>query len=229
MKRLRHPIRPLREPFGKAGLTVAVIALVLAMVGGAYAAGALTGKQKKEVEKIAKKFAGKPGAPGATGQAGSAGPAGKNGAQGLQGDPGQPGEPGPEGPEGSPWTAGGTLPPEATETGTFTATAESPTSNNALAALSFPIPLKSSIPHENVLFVTAKDVEEEKIPVGCSGTLEAPNAAPGNICVFEGLPESVATEQAPLTTRTGAPVLIELTSQGGITFGTWAATAPAAP
>ncbi|MCW2987260.1 MAG: hypothetical protein JWM24_198, partial [Solirubrobacterales bacterium] len=52
--------RRLREPFGKAGLTVGVIALVMALVGGAYAAGALTGKQKKEVEKIAKKFAGKP-------------------------------------------------------------------------------------------------------------------------------------------------------------------------
>ena len=58
MQRLRHPIRAIREPFGKAGLTVAILALVLAMVGGAYASGALTGKQKKEVKKIAKKYAG---------------------------------------------------------------------------------------------------------------------------------------------------------------------------
>jgi hypothetical protein len=86
MKRLRHPIRSIREPFGKAGLTVAILALVLAMVGGAYAAGALTGKQKKEVEKIAKKFAGKPGAPGvngANGTNGKDGAAGSNGANGV--------------------------------------------------------------------------------------------------------------------------------------------------
>ncbi len=88
MKRLRHPIRSLREPFGKAGLTIAILALVMAMAGGAYAAGALTGKQKKEVEKIAKKYAGKPGAPGAAGTqgpAGAAGPVGAKGDQGIQG------------------------------------------------------------------------------------------------------------------------------------------------
>jgi hypothetical protein len=85
MKRLRHPIRQLKEPFGKAGLTVAILALVLAMVGGAWAAGALSGKQKKEVEKIAKKFAGKPGAPGANGTNGAKGENGAAGANGSNG------------------------------------------------------------------------------------------------------------------------------------------------
>ena len=65
MKRLRHPIRAIREPFGTAGLIVACVALVLALTGAAFAAAGLTGKQKKEVEKIAKKYAGKPGAAGA--------------------------------------------------------------------------------------------------------------------------------------------------------------------
>jgi len=51
MQRLRHPVRAIREPFGKAGLIVAIFALVMAMVGGAYAAGKLTSGQKKEVEK----------------------------------------------------------------------------------------------------------------------------------------------------------------------------------
>src|SRR6476660_6457976 len=80
------PKRP--EPFGKAGLTVAILALVMAMVGGAYAAGALSGKQKKEVEKIAKKFAGKPGAPGTNGT---------NGTNGTSGAPGKEGSPGKDG------------------------------------------------------------------------------------------------------------------------------------
>jgi hypothetical protein len=85
MKRLRHPIRAIREPFGTAGLVVACIALIAALGGTALAAAKLNGKQKKEVEKIAKKFAGKPGAPGATGPAGPAGPQGPAGAAGKDG------------------------------------------------------------------------------------------------------------------------------------------------
>ena len=91
MKRLRHPIRAICEPFGKAGLTVAILALVLAMVGGAWAAAGLNSKQKKEVTKIAKKYAGKPGAPGGTG------PAGANGSNGAPGEKGAPGTPGADG------------------------------------------------------------------------------------------------------------------------------------
>ena len=50
------------------GLVIAVVAMLIALTGGAFAAsGALTGKQKKEVEKIAKKFAGKPGSSGFAG------------------------------------------------------------------------------------------------------------------------------------------------------------------
>ena len=52
----------LRSQFGTAGLVVAIVALIAALAGGAYAAsGGLTGKQKKEVTKIAKQNAGKPG------------------------------------------------------------------------------------------------------------------------------------------------------------------------
>jgi hypothetical protein len=85
--------RRLGEPFGKAGLTVAVIALVMALVGGAYAAGTLTSKQKKEVEKIAKKFQG-------TGPAGAQGPAGANGKDGSNGSNGANGEKGEKGDKG---------------------------------------------------------------------------------------------------------------------------------
>ena len=75
----------MHNKLGTAGLLVAIVALVFAMVGGAYAAkGALTGKQKKEVEKIAKKYAGKPGAQGPQGAAGLVGP---KGAQALVGTP----------------------------------------------------------------------------------------------------------------------------------------------
>jgi hypothetical protein len=90
--KLRHPIRSIREPFGTAGLIVACIALIAALGGSAIAAGKLTSKQKKEVEKIAKKYAGKPGAPGATGPAGP---------PGAKGDPGAPGAAGTNGTNGT--------------------------------------------------------------------------------------------------------------------------------
>jgi hypothetical protein len=88
MSRFKHR---LKEPFGKAGLTVAILALVLALVGGAYAAGGLTKSQEKQVTKIAKKYAGAPGAPGPQGPAGAAGPAGAKGDAGTAGAPGGPG------------------------------------------------------------------------------------------------------------------------------------------
>jgi hypothetical protein len=95
MKRLlRHPITSIREPFGTAGLIVAMIALVAALGGTAFAAAKLNSTQKKEVEKIAKKFAGKPGAAGANGTNGSPGAAGKDGTNGTNGTNGAPGEAG---------------------------------------------------------------------------------------------------------------------------------------
>jgi hypothetical protein len=91
----------LRTHFGTAGLIVAVVALVAAVGGTALAAsGALSGKQKKEVEKISKKFAGKPGAAGAQGPAGAKGDPGPKGDQGVKGDPGSPGSPGAKGDTG---------------------------------------------------------------------------------------------------------------------------------
>ena len=87
----------LREPFGKAGLTVAVIALVFAMLGGAYAATKLNGTQKKEVEKIAKKFQGS----GPAGAQGPAGAKGDNGAAGAKGDTGSAGGAGTAGAPGT--------------------------------------------------------------------------------------------------------------------------------
>jgi hypothetical protein len=89
--KLRHPINSIREPFGTAGLIIACIALIAALGGTALAAAKLNSKQKKEVEKIAKKFAGKPGAAGANGAPGAKGDAGAAGANGTNGTNGAPG------------------------------------------------------------------------------------------------------------------------------------------
>jgi Collagen triple helix repeat (20 copies) len=100
--KLRHPVRAIREPFGTAGLIVACVALIAALTGGAYAAsGGLTAKQKKEVTKIAKKFAGAPGAAGPVGPAGTPGANGKDGSNGATGPAGPAGVNGPPGATGA--------------------------------------------------------------------------------------------------------------------------------
>jgi hypothetical protein len=88
-------LKRIQKQSGTAGLIVAVIALVVAVAGTAYAAVKLNSTQKKEVTKIAKKFAGKPGspgAPGAKGDTGAPGAPGKNGTNGTNGTNGNAGK-----------------------------------------------------------------------------------------------------------------------------------------
>lgn len=97
-------ISKLHQRLGTAGFIISIVALVAALGGGAYAAsGGLTGKQKKEVEKIAKKYAGKPGKNGAPG---AQGPKGETGAAGSKGDSGASGGPGTNGTDGGPGANG---------------------------------------------------------------------------------------------------------------------------
>jgi hypothetical protein len=82
-------ISRVHSQLGTAGLIVAVIALVVALAGGAYAAsGGLSAKQKRQVKKIARTEAeklvkagpqGPPGPPGAPGKDGSNGSNGSDG------------------------------------------------------------------------------------------------------------------------------------------------------
>jgi len=141
---------------GTAGLIVAVIALVAALAGTAFAAAKLNGTQKGEVEKIAKKWAkkipgpagpkGDPGPAGQKGDAGAAGATGKEGVQGVPGPPGKDGEDGEDGEPGQPWVPDGTLPIGATETGAFAAADNNTTSIGALVtSVSFDIPLEAAL------------------------------------------------------------------------------------
>jgi hypothetical protein len=90
----------LRTRFGIPGV-ISVIALVFAMLGGAYAANNSSGGGKATASAKAKK--GPRGPKGATGPAGPQGPAGlagakgDTGAQGAQGTPGAPGKDGEDG------------------------------------------------------------------------------------------------------------------------------------
>lgn len=218
---LRHPIRAIREPFGTAGLIVAVVALVAALAGGAYAASGLTGKQKKEVEKIAKKYAGKPGPAGPAGVAGPSGPAGANGKDGAQGNLGPQGPQGPIGPQGPQGPAGSTgftstLPSGKTETGAWSFGAVSETGGPTdtaivgfLTSISFPIPLAGSLEEDQVHYIDQQGKEviaiidgfefegvkavDQQSPEPCPGTAETPEAEPGHLCVYEALKDTTAS------------------------------------
>src|SRR5665811_87049 len=121
----------LRNRLGIPGL-ISVIALVLAMGGGAYAAdsggdGATASAKnrggnvgnliKREARKFSKRFSQRfsrrfagTGPQGPRGINGSNGARGDKGDRGDDGDKGDTGKEGKEGPEGSPWTELGTLP-----------------------------------------------------------------------------------------------------------------------
>lgn len=266
MKRLRHPIRAIREPFGTAGLILASIALIAALTGGAYAASkGLTPQQKKEVKKIAKSFQGT----GPQGAAGAAGPAGPQGAKGDNGAPGSNGTNGTNGvnvtseefsgtkdgkcagrggskfvaasgstyacngEKGEPWTAGGTLPSEATETGSwaFTNFVSPPEEfGTAFVPISFTIPLEAELGED--------DVHEAPDPA-CPGTAANPTAEPGNLCIYQSLKEEEGDKNTlfPLVihkaasasydvgaSTAGAFLRVEYEGQVA-TAGTWAVTA----
>lgn len=104
-----------RERLGGAGLVVAVIALIVALGGGAYAASAtqsakkssagLTKKQEKQVIALIKANA-KSAPAGAVGPQGAAGTPGAKGDKGAQGEKGIQGEKGEDGTNGTNGTNG---------------------------------------------------------------------------------------------------------------------------
>ncbi len=300
MKRLRHPVRAIREPFGTAGLVVACVALIAALGGTALAAAKLNSTQKKEVEKIAKKFAGKPGAPGAPGAVGPQGSPGANGKDGLNGtngtdgkdgengtdgSPGAPGAPGKsvesfpvltgatecggnggaiyeiegepstaqeicngkegeDGEEGSPWTKLGTLPPGATETGTWafnggvqkiTVEVEGQKeevtvgdTEGILVPISFPIPFPFNIKAAHVHYVTGP-VFPGTSPCAANGA-SAPKADPGELCIYqsgsEGLENATFGGAFKFATHTStqagaalAGATLRFDPTGGVAYG----------
>jgi hypothetical protein len=180
---------------------------------------ALTGKPGKSGAN------GAAGAAGSTGPAGVAGAKGETGASGAQGNEGPAGqsvtskqltnkeaacnkEGGSEftagatkttACNGSPWTAGGTLPKGATETGQW-ATTQDKGSEAVQVGISFPIKLAKTLDEEHVHYIKVGEAP----PTGCSGSVAKPEAAPGNLCVFTkailGFP-SIEPLEIPFTIR----------------------------
>jgi hypothetical protein len=223
----------LRNRFGIPGV-ISVIALVFAMLGGAYAASNSSGGGKATASAKAKRgprgpkgATGPAGPQGSAGAKGDAGAAGKDGGQGLQGSQGLPGKSvavakysGPEcagseegatvevagepltkkivcdgapgvdgangapGAPGSPWTAGGTLPVGATETGSWELPAGPAGSTTAV---SFPIPLAAELDNGHFFYVPKGGTP----PAECENAAHAgtaspanPEAEPGYFCIY---------------------------------------------
>jgi hypothetical protein len=195
----------LRRRFGIPGV-ISVIALVFALTGSAFAAKYVITSKGQIKPSVLKSLTGKPGATGATGAqgpkgdtgaAGQQGAAGKDGAVGPQGPAGPngaAGQQGPIGPEGSPWTAGGTLPELATETGTWGGIHEG--EGFLVTPVSFALPV---VPAPELVFVGTEGTKP-----GCGGVIDGvPTASEGKLCVYAST--LAGAVQAVNFDPTGAP------------------------
>jgi Collagen triple helix repeat (20 copies) len=106
-----------------------------------------------------------------------------------------------------------TLPPEKTETGTWSATGIVPPGEpsayyTGYAPISFSIPLAAPLvdeeqvcaePGSHPMCKTHVIKDAEAAPSGCTGgTVEKPSAEPGNLCVYEGLPLGPQNKETPV-------------------------------
>lgn len=138
------------------------------------------------------------------------------------------GKEGKKGEEGSPWTAGGTLPKEKSEMGTWAVIYDAASAGSPMSsAISFTIPLKAE-PEAHYI------KEGETPPAGCSGTAGKFEAAPGNLCVFAETEEHATeylldglfpTHYFLFTSVAGSAVGIQATEPGVVKAGgTWVVT-----
>jgi hypothetical protein len=206
----------IHDKLGTAGFVISIVALVVALTGGAYAATkGLSPQVKKQITKESKKFSKKfskqfavPGPQGAKGDTGAAGANGTNGTNGTSGTNGATGEAGAcsgENPEC-------TLPSGATLIGAWSASGGE--EDTALAPISFNLRVSPAptalFPSKVAGFTLAKtledgglssewfgpkpnlssieDVEEDAAAYeeACPGEVDNPSAAGGFLCIYVG-------------------------------------------
>lgn len=204
---------------------IASLALVLAMSGGAFAAGRYLITSTKQIKpSVLAQLKGKPGSAGAQGSQGAAGAVGPQGAAGLQGAAGPQGSQGPQGPAGPAGQNGTTgftetLPKGKTLKGDWSIIAYLPATGfiegGGSTGVSFGIPLAAA---PEPIYVPAPTEEEENkhqfpdAPEGCTGNVEEPGAEAGHLCVFARTQYNVSEVHICSATH---PVFVCVEGQGG--------------
>lgn len=159
---------------------------------------------------------------------GPAGANGRNGANGTNGTNGAKGE------AGAPGGFFGVLPSGKMMLGTFAAQGPALAAVQYRTGVSFLLSLPSPIKAPNIHFIEVG----EAVPSGCGGTVAAPIAAPGNLCIFEGVSRNntanrgevnPVTDEAPDLSMPvfgfGVYAECEKASSECVDEGTWAVTA----
>ena len=219
-----------KERFGVPGV-ISVIALVLAMSTGAFAAKYLITSTNQISPSVLKKLKGKRGPVGPAGPAGAAqaGPVGPTGPTGPAGTAGERGATGPAGATGATGPASTTLPEGLTETGTWSVGS---VKNVFGVYVSDTFPLRLSF-NPDFNFRNVGDPADAT----CPGTVFDPKAAAGELCMYsmaaspkggENLNAPVGYESETPDRKSGFVVEFQLIDETQEAFGraTWAVKAP---
>jgi len=196
----------IRKRFTYANVAM-TLALVFAMTGGAYAAKHYLITSTKQISpKVLKALKGANGKSGAAGLAGLAGAQGAQGPQGAAGAKGENGAPGAKGENGAPGAKGEngttgfteTLPSKKTLKGEWNADGSAPGAfTHFRSSVSYALPLVAG-PATHYIRVEEGEGEHLEATVvkegKCKGTVEEPEAAPGNLCVFAKQEENTIKE-----------------------------------
>jgi hypothetical protein len=156
------------------------------------------------------------------------------------------GEEGEQGEEGEPWTPNGTLPSGATETGVWTLGTVSAGAKPAVESerlrvpIPFTIPLAGELNETHVHYINESgmevtNLETEVTPTACLGTVAAPSAVAGNLCIYGAREKFVATHSGFIRKPTeftleegasiaGAVLELKVTQEKAFAYGTWAVT-----
>jgi hypothetical protein len=128
------------------------------------------------------------------------------------------------GEDGSPWTIGGTLPPEETLTGTWsvsTFTLEEDITGQA--PISYGLPLESAATVNFVASGTTADCP------GAGNASNPPQAEPGHLCVYSTFPSGATSfDQTVINGPGGAVLAFDGLGDAAFDIGVWAVTAPTA-